>query len=95
MNFPLLAVNEQQITERKHEENPSRQVTHTSPLANASGAVRAMSTHNTNQRPYATRKGNKHNKARRLASITEREQKRARRNHSRTVAEWYEDVHSD
>ena len=54
-----------------------------------------MSTHNTNQRPYATRKGNKHNKARRLASITEREQRRARRNHSRTVAEWFEDVHSD
>ena len=70
-------------------------LTHTSPLANASGAVRAMSTHNTNQRPYATRKGNRHNKQRRLADITEREQRRAKRNHSRTVAEWFEGVHSD
>ena len=54
-----------------------------------------MSTHNHNPRPYATRKGNRHNKQRRLADITEREQRRARRNHSRTVAEWFEDVHSD
>jgi len=54
-----------------------------------------MSTHNNNQRPYATRRGNKHNKARRLADIVAREQRRARRNHARVVAEWYEDIHSD
>ena len=70
-------------------------LTSTSPLANASGAVRAMSTHNTNQRPYVSRKGNRHNKARRLASITEREQRRARRNHARAIADWFEDAHGD
>ena len=79
----------------RNQPQSQRDLTSTSPLANASGAVRAMSTHNHNPRPYATRKGNRHNKQRRLADITEREQRRARRNHSRTVAEWFEDVHSD
>jgi len=36
----------------------------------------------------------RHNKAQHLAQIRSREEKRAKRNHARTVADWFE-AHSD
>lgn len=43
---------------------------------------------------HTRRKGSHHNKAQRQRQISEREQKRAKRNHARTLTEWF-DAHSD
>lgn len=40
------------------------------------------------------RNGSHHKRAQRQKQIFEREQKRAKRNHARTTAEWF-DAHSD